>query len=80
MPLVKPLLEAQILAAFQKMSNGETDLASAQINLARELATAIDVYIKTATVTVPTGQLVTGVSPAGPITGATTTPVVATIV
>lgn len=80
MPLVKPLLEAQILAAFQKMSNGSPDMSTAQSELARDLATAIDVYIKTATVTVLPGQLVTGVSPAGPITGATTTPVVATIV
>lgn len=38
MPLVKPLLEAQILAALQKISNSQIDLA-----------TAIDSYIKAAT-------------------------------
>ena len=80
MPLVKPLLEAQILDGFQKMSNSETSMESAHRKLAADLATAIDSYIKSATVTVPPGQLVTGVSPAGPITGATTAPGVATIV
>jgi len=54
MPLIKPVLELQILAAFQKMSNSRTDMATAQRELAKELAAAIDSYIKTATVTVTT--------------------------
>ena len=54
MPLVKPVLELQILAAFQKMSNSRTDMATAQQELAKELAAAIDFYIKSATVTVTT--------------------------
>lgn len=40
---------------------------------------AIDAYIKSATVTVPPGQVVLSVSPAGPVTGSTTTPGVAVI-
>ena len=54
MPLIKPVLELQILAAFQKMSSSKTDMATAQRELAKELATAIDAYIKSATVTVTT--------------------------
>jgi len=79
MPLVKSVLEAQILAAFQQMSNSQGDMVTAQRQLASLLATAIDSYIKTATITVPPGQVVTGASPAGPITGATTTPTTAII-
>lgn len=45
-----------------------------------EIATpAIDAYIKSATVTVPPGQVVLSASAAGPVTGATTTPIVAAI-
>lgn len=84
MPLVKPLLEMQILTAFQKMSNSSKDIASAQKDLAKDLADAIDKYIKSATIIIPPGQasqgtnapgqLVVGASPTGPVTGATTTP------
>lgn len=75
MPLIKPVLEAQILAAFQKMSTSETDLKQAQMDLAKELATAIDSYIKSATIIVPPGQLITGTGggPA-PVLGSTTAP------
>ena len=65
MPLIKPVLEMQILVAFQKMSNSETDMAQAQRDLAKDLATAIDSYIKSATVIVPPGQAVTTSGGAG---------------
>ena len=65
MPLIKPVLELQILAAFQKMSNSATDMATAQQELAKELATAIDAYIKSATVIVPPGQTVASAGTVG---------------
>lgn len=72
MPLIKPVLEAQILAAFQKLSNSGGDLASAQRTLAKELANAIDIYIKSATIIIPPGQAVTAPPPAG--VGSTVSP------
>jgi hypothetical protein len=60
MPLIKPVLELQILAAFQKMSASKSDMATAQRELAKELATAIDAYIKSATIITPPGQAVVG--------------------
>jgi hypothetical protein len=60
MPLIKPVLELQILAAFQKMSASKSDMATAQRELAKELATAIDAYIKSATIITPPGQAVAG--------------------
>jgi len=74
MPLIKPLLEAQILAAFQKMSNSEKNQAQAQIDLAKDLASAIDSYIKQATIIVNPGQLVTGTAGTYPVVAATTAP------
>lgn len=84
MPLIKPLLEIQILTAFQKMSSSGKDIAAAQQDLAKDLATAIDLYIKSATIIVPPGQassgtnppgqLVTGVAGTFPVVAATTTP------
>ena len=88
MPLVKPLLESQILAAFKKMQSSAVDTEAAQKDLAKELATAIDEYIKTATVIIPPGQVVAGVNAPGqvvitafiptPLPGATTTPGIVT--
>lgn len=60
MPLIKSVLELQILAAFQNLTNSQTDMSSAQQSLAKDLATAIDVYIKSATIIVPPGQAVAG--------------------
>jgi hypothetical protein len=74
MPLVKTVLEGQILAAFQKMTTGENDLAKAQQDLAKDLATAIDAYIKTATVIVSPGQVVTGTAGPVPVVAATVSP------
>jgi hypothetical protein len=74
MPLIKPVLELQILAAFQKMSNSETDMAQAQQDLAKDLATAIDAYIKSATVIVNPGQAVTGTAGPTPVVASTVSP------
>lgn len=79
MPLIKNILELQILAACKKLSNSTSDINQAQQEFAKELSTAIDSYIKTATIVVQPGQLVVGASPAGPVSGATTTPGTATI-
>jgi len=88
MPLVKPLLESQILAAFKKMQSSAVDTEAAQKDLAKELATAIDSYIKSATIIIPPGQVVAGANAPGqivvtafvpsPLPGATTTPGVVT--
>ena len=88
MPLVKTLLESQILLAFKKMQTSAADTESAQKDLAKDLATAIDEYIKTATVIIPPGQVVAGVNAPGqvvltpfapsPLPGSTTTPGVVT--
>ena len=88
MPLVKTLLELQILSAFKKMQTSAVDTESAQKDLAKDLATAIDEYIKTATIIIPPGQVVAGVNAPGqvvitafvpnPLPGATTTPGVVT--
>ena len=72
--LIPQVLEAQILAAFQKMTTGENDLATAQQDLARDLAVAIDAYIKTASIVVPPGQAVTGAAGAVPVIATTASP------
>ena len=78
--LIPSVLEAQILAAFQKMTTGETDLAKAQQDLAKDLAAAIDAYIKTASVIVPPGQAVTGAAGPAPVVAATAAPSAAAII
>jgi hypothetical protein len=66
MPLIKPVLETQILAAFQRMSNSTKSMDEAQKELAKDLATAIDAYIKSATIITPPGTaLATAVVTAG---------------
>lgn len=67
MPLVKTLLESQILSAFKKMQTNAVDTEAAQKDLAKDLATAIDEYIKTATIIIPPGQVVAGVNAPGQI-------------
>jgi hypothetical protein len=79
MPLIKKILESQILLAFKKLSLSGQSLEQAQQDLAADLSTAIDAYIKMATITVPPGQLVTVATPTGPGSGATCIPVIATI-
>jgi len=75
MPLIKLLLEQQIYAAFKKMQTSAKDADTAQKDLAKDLATAIDSYIKTATIIVPPGQMISGAGggPA-PVVGSTVTP------
>lgn len=70
MPLIKSILEVQILAALQNTANSSTSLEDSQRQLAQDLATAIDSYIRTATIITQPGQVVT--TPAGP--GVTSTP------
>ncbi len=74
MPLVKPSLESAILAAFKKLTAPAASMEVAQQELAKDLATAIDTYIKSQTIIVPPGQTVaTSGSPASH-TGATNAP------
>lgn len=63
MPLVKATLEQQLKADFAAIRLGEDDAAA---KVAAAIATRVDAYIKSATVTVNT--TVTGVcaTPAGP--------------
>lgn len=86
MPLIKPVLEVQIFAALQEMFANTADPPPvAQRKLAKKLATAIDAYIKSATIIIPPGQAIQGVNSPGqviagsgggtaPVVGATTTP------
>jgi len=85
MPLIKPVLEAQIFSALQELFNNTSDPPIvAQKKIATKLANAIDAYIKSATIIVPPGQVIQGInapgqvvvggSPAGPVAGSTTTP------
>ena len=87
MALVKIVLEQQIYSAFKKMQNSAKDTELAQRELAKDLATAIDTYIKTATVIIPPGQIVAGTNAPGqvtvtiaatPLPGSTTTPGIVT--
>lgn len=71
MALVVSVLEQQIKAAFQKQAakTQEGDDPAVSIDeIAADLASAIDAYIKSATVT----SVVTGSSPSGPVTGTAT--------
>jgi hypothetical protein len=70
MALVKATLQAAILAAFQKAQADKT--AGSLTSLCADLATALDTYVKTATVTGVTSTPipVTVILPAG--TGGTT--------
>ena len=70
MPLIKKVLETKILLALQKLSTTNLDTKSAQKELAKELASAFDSYIKSATIITPSGQILL----AGPYPGTTTTP------
>lgn len=81
MPLIKPVLEAQIFSAMQKLFNNTSQQPiQAQQNFAKEVANAIDAYIKSATIQIPPGQPLQGINapgqvvatPSGP--GATASP------
>jgi len=70
MPLVITTLERQILNAFQTVE-GATDGRAAQQQLASLLAQAIDSYIRSAIITLPPGQLVSGTAGPTPVVAAT---------
>ncbi len=85
MPLIKPVLEAQIFSALQKLFNNTSQQPiQAHQAFAKELASAIDTYIKSATIQIPPGQPIQGInapgqvvvggSPSGPVAGSTTSP------
>jgi hypothetical protein len=80
MPLVKKILETQILLALQEQFTTAQSPQEAQVGLAKALASAIYSYIKSATIIVPPGQNVTGVNApgqalvAGPYPGTTISP------
>ena len=73
MALVSATLAAQLEAAM-KASHLDPSPAS-QTKMAQDMATAIDTFVKTATVTTQvTGTAVGGVcTPSGPVSGATVT-------
>ena len=75
MSLVIGTLETAIINAFKANVPNATTLQTSQINaLAVSLATAIDDYIKSATVTVNTGIPVSTTGTSVAQTGATTAP------
>lgn len=86
MPLIKPVLEAQIFAALQKLFNNTSQQPiQAHQAFAKDVATAIDAYIKSATIQIPPGQPIQGINAPGqviagagggpaPVVGSTTSP------
>lgn len=86
MPLIKPVLETQIFTALQKLFNNTSQQPiQAHQAFAKDLAAAIDAYIKSATIQIPPGQAVQAINAPGqviagagggpaPVVGATTTP------
>jgi hypothetical protein len=80
MALVPTVLKTAIKNALLANCPNPNTEQSSQINtLATSLATAIDAYIKSATVTVPSGVLVATTGTAVAQTGATTAPGIGTI-
>ena len=68
MPLIKPVLEAQIFSALQELFNNTSDPPIvAHQKIATKLANAIDAYIKSATIIIPPGQVVQGINAPGQI-------------
>jgi hypothetical protein len=83
MPLIPVTLQQQLSAAFKKQLADKSSKPEVALEtLSLDIATAIDAYIRTATVTVTgtnaPGQLIVGASPAGPVSGATTSPGIVT--
>ena len=73
MALIPATLAAQLEAAMRSAQLDPTP--ASQTKLAQDMATAIDTFVKTATVTTQvTGTAVGGVcTPSGPVSGATVT-------
>jgi hypothetical protein len=89
MPLVQPTLNTALEQAFDKAmfvfaetianspqgTNVADKARKAAAKVFANIATpAIDLYIKSATITIPPGQVVSSVGPTGPVLGATTVP------
>jgi phage baseplate assembly protein W len=68
MPLVKPTLEAGILSLLTDLSARTEDPEQARKDYASQLATLIDTYVKSATVTVTTAGTAAAQSGFGVIT------------
>lgn len=81
MPLIKPVLEAQIFSAMQKLFNNTSQQPiQAQQAFAKDIANAIDAYIKSATIQLPPGQAIQAISAPGQVVGSpATSPVGATL-
>ena len=78
MPLVLETLETALENIYLgNVPNADATQKAQAKTMATQMATAIDTYIKSATITVPAGVLVQVAVPAG--TGATTGPGIATI-
>lgn len=69
MALVKATLQASLLADFKAISLGSDDAAA---KVAEAIANGVDAYMKTATITVAPGILVSTAGSAVAQTGATT--------
>lgn len=74
MPLDKTSLEAAIKDAFKSEQTEEGDANASLDRIAGKLATAIDAFVKTGTVTVSAGIPVSTAGTAAAQTGATTGP------
>ena len=75
MPLFRPILATEIFLALQDLTSaGPAQRELAQIQFANSMAAAIDKYIKSATIIVPPGQIVTGTAGIVPVLASTTTP------
>ena len=72
MALNKAGLEAALKNALDAQSDKEVDPKEARANMAKDMDNAIDIYIKTATVSVVAGIPVTTAGTAAAQTGATT--------
>jgi hypothetical protein len=79
MALNKSTLETAIKAAFQTEQTEEGDANTSLDNIASKLATAIDAFVRTATVTVAAGIPVSTAGSAAAQTGATTGPGTGTV-
>jgi hypothetical protein len=71
MPLLKPTLETQLRGLFTELSTNQ-DSADALDKLVSQLATIIDTYIKSATVTVDVTTVGTATTQKGIGTGSLT--------
>lgn len=78
MPLVQKVLAYEIYDALTGLSDAAKDgllpIEVAQLQAANKIATAIDTYIRSATIVIPPGQSVTTAGSPTAQTGTTTSP------